>query len=81
MPQQATPIILAEWICRRLELSTADNAEAACLVVAEEEAERYHAVGATTGQQTGLIIAGRIRQRATGHCGAYSGTLTHHTEN
>ncbi len=94
MPQEATPDILAERICRRLELPTADNAEvvagllrdalrdvkdaavantkAACLVIAEEEAERCHAVGATGAQQAALIIAGRIRKRAIGQHGVYS---------
>jgi len=37
--------------------------KAACLEVAEEEAERCHAVGATAAQQTALTIAARIRRR------------------
>lgn len=76
---------MAERICRRLELPTADNAEvvaellrealrdvtdaavastkAACLVIAEEEAERCRAMGWTAAQQTALTIAGRVRRR------------------
>jgi hypothetical protein len=37
--------------------------KAACLEVAEEEAERCRAVGATAAQQTALTIAARIRRR------------------
>lgn len=37
--------------------------KAACLEVAEDEAERCRAVGATTAQQTALTIAARIRRR------------------
>jgi len=37
--------------------------KAACLEVAEEEAERCRAAGATAAQQTALIIASRIRKR------------------
>ena len=39
------------------------SAKAACLEIAEDEAERCRAVGATTAQQTGLTIAARIRKR------------------
>ena len=38
-------------------------AKAACLEIAEEEAERCRAVGATAAQQTALTIAERIRRR------------------
>ncbi|HOK46103.1 MAG TPA: hypothetical protein PLK67_09240 [Bryobacteraceae bacterium] len=37
--------------------------KAACLEVAEEEAERCRAVGAIDAQQTALTIAARIRRR------------------
>jgi hypothetical protein len=37
--------------------------KAACLEVAEEEAERCRAVGATGAQQTALTIATRIRRK------------------
>ncbi len=37
--------------------------KAACLELAEEEAERCRAAGATTAQQTALTIAARIRKR------------------
>ena len=37
--------------------------KAACLEVAEEEAERCRAGGATAAQQTALTIAARIRRR------------------
>ena len=38
-------------------------AKAACLEIAEEEAERNRIVGATGAQQTALTIAARIRKR------------------
>jgi hypothetical protein len=38
-------------------------AKAACLEIAEEEAERNRSVGATGAQQTALTIAARIRKR------------------
>ena len=38
-------------------------AKAACLEIAEDEAERCRGVGATTAQQTALTIAARIRKR------------------
>lgn len=34
-----------------------------CLEIAEDEAERCRAVGATTAQQTALNIAARVRRR------------------
>ena len=37
--------------------------KAACLEIAEEEAERNRSVGATGAQQTALTIAARIRKR------------------
>ena len=37
--------------------------KAVCLEVAEDEAERCRAVGATAAQQTALTIAARIRKR------------------
>lgn len=40
--------------------------KAACLEVAEEEAERCRAVGATAAQQTALRLAARIRKRHVG---------------
>ena len=40
-----------------------DAAKAACLQIAEEEAERCRAVGAMPAQQTALTIAARIRRR------------------
>jgi hypothetical protein len=38
-------------------------AKAACLEIAEDEAERCRSVGATVAQQTALTIAARIRKR------------------
>jgi hypothetical protein len=38
-------------------------AKAACLKIAEDEAERCRSVGATTAQQTAFAIAARIRKR------------------
>jgi hypothetical protein len=38
-------------------------AKAVCLEIAEDEAERCRNVGATTAQQTALIIAARVRKR------------------
>jgi len=80
-----TPERLAERICRRLGLPTAENAEtlsellrealsevreaavaaskAACLEVAEDEAERCRSVGASAAQQAALNVAARIRRR------------------
>lgn len=40
--------------------------KAACLEIAEEEAERCRAAGATRAQQTALTIAARIRRRHVG---------------
>jgi hypothetical protein len=37
--------------------------KAVCLEIAEGEAERCRNVGATTAQQTALIIAARVRKR------------------
>ena len=37
--------------------------KAACLEIAEDEAERCRGVGATVAQQTALTIAARIRKR------------------
>ncbi len=37
--------------------------KAVCLEIAEDEAERCRNVGATTAQQTALIIAARVRKR------------------
>ncbi len=37
--------------------------KAVCLEIAEDEAERCRAVGATAAQQTALTIAARIRKR------------------
>jgi hypothetical protein len=85
--QSITPDQLAERICRRLNLSPRDNAEAisltlrdalvgrfetavattkaACLTIAEEEAERCRRVGASTAEVVALNIASRIRNRHT----------------
>jgi hypothetical protein len=38
-------------------------AKAACLEIAEDEAERARGVGATAAQQTALTVAARIRKR------------------
>jgi hypothetical protein len=38
-------------------------AKAACLEIAEDEAERSRSVGATVAQQTALAVAARIRKR------------------
>jgi hypothetical protein len=38
-------------------------AKAVCLEVAEDEAERCRAVGATVAQQTAFTIAARVRKR------------------
>ena len=38
-------------------------AKAACLEIAEDEAERCRSVGATVAQQTALTVAARIRKR------------------
>ena len=40
-----------------------EEAKAACLEIAEVEAERCRNVGATVAQQTALSIAARIRKR------------------
>lgn len=45
--------------CQAAELAT----KAACLEIAEDEAERCRGVGATAAQQTALNIAARIRKR------------------
>jgi hypothetical protein len=37
--------------------------KAVCLEIAEDEAERCRAVGATSAQQTAITIAARIRRR------------------
>jgi hypothetical protein len=80
-----TPEILAERVCRDLNIPVKDNAEnlteilrpaladtrvsgigaakTVCLEIAEDEAERCRAVGATAAQQTALNIAARIRKR------------------
>ena len=85
MPVVITPEILAERVCRTLDISMKDHAECLaeilrtaladtrssavaatqtlCLEVAEDEAERCRAVGATAAQQTALTIAARIRKR------------------
>jgi hypothetical protein len=85
MAEIHTPDLLADRICRRLNLSPTDNAEvisnilrealvgrfdaavaatkAACLTIAEEEAERCRRVGASTAEVVALNIASRIRKR------------------
>jgi len=85
MPGVITPEILAERVCRTLNLPAKDNAEnltevlrvaltetrdraigaakAVSLEIAEDEAERCRAVGASVAQQTALKIAARIRKR------------------
>ena len=85
MPENLTPERLAERICHRLNLATADNAEvlsgllrealvgrfdtavaatkAACLSIAEEEAERCRRHGAYPAEQIAMTIASRIRLR------------------
>ena len=85
MPGVITPEILAERVCRTLDLPVKDNAEslteilrvaltetcdqaigaakAVSLEIAEDEAERCRAVGASVAQQTALKIAARIRKR------------------
>ncbi|MBI1955903.1 MAG: hypothetical protein HYS38_05870 [Acidobacteria bacterium] len=85
MPENLTPERLAERVCRRLNLSPADNAEvvsamlrealagrfetavaatkAACLAIAEEEAERCRRYGAYPAEEIALTIAQRIRLR------------------
>ncbi|MEO8594055.1 MAG: hypothetical protein ABI759_12100 [Candidatus Solibacter sp.] len=37
--------------------------KAACLEIAEDEAERCRSVGATVAQQTALTVAARVRKR------------------
>ena len=49
---------------------------AACLEIAEEEAERARAAGAVAGHQTALIIAGRIRNKTIGPQNVSSGPPT-----
>ena len=46
-------------VCQAAVMAT----RTACLEIAEDEAERCRSVGATTGQQTALTIAARIRKR------------------
>lgn len=56
-----------EGLLRESSVETRDASisatKAACLEVAEEEAERCRAVGATAAQQAALTIASRIRKR------------------
>jgi hypothetical protein len=57
---------LAELLRSVLAQTRADAvsaAKAVCLEIAEDEAERCRAAGATTAQQTALTIAARIRKR------------------
>ena len=57
---------LAELLRTALSETRADaiaTARAICLEIAEDEAERCRAVGATSAQQTALTIAARIRKR------------------
>ena len=57
---------LAELLRPALSENRADAiaaTKAVCLEVAEDEAERCRAVGATAAQQTALTIAARIRKR------------------
>jgi hypothetical protein len=96
MPSVITPEVLAERVCRTLDLPAKDHAEnlteilrgaltemrdqaigaakAVCLEIAEDEAERCRAVGATVAQQTALKIAARIRKRHVEVARSNSGT-------
>ena len=49
-------------------------AKATCLEIAEDEAERCRAAGATAAQQTALTIAARIRRRHVDVPAEISGT-------
>jgi hypothetical protein len=56
-----------EVLMRQIAGAIRENAVSAtrtiCLEIAEDEAERSRAVGASTAQQTALNIAARIRRR------------------
>jgi hypothetical protein len=54
--------ILRTTLCEARDHAVA-AAKAACLEVAEDEAERCRSVGASVAQQTALTIAARIRRR------------------
>jgi len=60
--QEVLEALLRESLVATRDASIAAT-KAACLEIAEEEAERSRGVGATASQQTALTIAARIRKR------------------
>jgi hypothetical protein len=55
--------VLMNQIADSIRRKAVSATKATCLEIAEDEAERCRAVGASTAQQTALNIAARIRRR------------------